>query len=24
VVGFLRGEGFNIYTRPDRVTVGRA
>jgi FdhD protein len=24
VVGFLRGEGFNVYTHPDRVTVGRA
>ena len=24
VVGFLRGEGFNVYTRQDRVTIGRA
>ncbi len=24
LVGFLRGEGFNVYTRPDRVAVGRA
>ena len=24
IVGFLRGDGFNIYTRPDRVAVGRA
>ena len=23
LVGFLRGDGFNIYTRPDRVAVGR-
>jgi FdhD protein len=23
LVGFLRGDGFNVYTRPDRVTVGR-
>jgi len=24
LVGFLRGDGFNIYARPDRVAVGRA
>ncbi len=24
LVGFLRGDGFNIYTRPDRVATGRA
>jgi FdhD protein len=24
LVGFLRGAGFNIYTRPDRIAVGRA
>jgi FdhD protein len=24
LVGFLRGEGFNVYARPDRITVGRA
>ncbi len=24
LVGFLRGDGFNVYARPDRVTVGRA
>jgi FdhD protein len=24
LVGFLRGDGFNIYARPDRVRVGRA
>ncbi len=24
LVGFLRGEGFNVYTRPDRIAVGRA
>ena len=24
LVGFLRGEGFNIYARPDRIAVGRA
>jgi FdhD protein len=24
LVGFLRGEGFNLYARPDRVSVGRA
>jgi FdhD protein len=24
LVGFLRGDGFNVYTRPDRVAVGRA
>lgn len=24
LVGFLRGEGFNVYARPDRVAVGRA
>jgi FdhD protein len=24
LVGFLRGEGFNVYARPDRVSVGRA
>jgi FdhD protein len=23
LIGFLRGEGFNVYTRPDRVVVGR-
>ena len=23
LVGFLRGDGFNVYTRPDRVSVGR-
>jgi FdhD protein len=23
LVGFLRGDGFNVYTRPDRVAVGR-
>jgi FdhD protein len=24
LVGFLRGDGFNVYARPDRVAVGRA
>jgi FdhD protein len=24
LVGFLRGDGFNVYARPDRVRVGRA
>ena len=24
LVGFLRGDGFNVYTRPDRIAVGRA
>ncbi len=24
LIGFLRGEGFNVYARPDRVVVGRA
>jgi len=24
LVGFLRGDGFNVYARPDRVSVGRA
>jgi FdhD protein len=24
LIGFLRGEGFNLYARPDRVSVGRA
>jgi FdhD protein len=24
LIGFLRGEGFNVYARPDRVMVGRA
>jgi FdhD protein len=24
LVGFLRGEGFNVYARPERVAVGRA
>jgi len=24
LIGFLRGEGFNVYARPDRVAVGRA
>ena len=24
LVGFLRGEGFNVYARPDRIAVGRA
>lgn len=24
LIGFLRGDGFNVYTRPDRVAVGRA
>jgi FdhD protein len=24
LVGFLRGEGFNVYARPGRITVGRA
>ncbi len=24
LVGFLRGDGFNVYTRPDRVAAGRA
>jgi FdhD protein len=23
LVGFLRGDGFNVYARPDRVTIGR-
>jgi len=23
LIGFLRGEGFNLYTRPDRVATGR-
>ena len=24
LVGFLRGDGFNVYARPDRVAIGRA
>jgi FdhD protein len=24
LVGFLRGDGFNVYARPDRVATGRA
>ena len=24
LVGFLRGDGFNVYARPERVAVGRA
>ncbi len=24
LIGFLRGDGFNVYARPDRVRVGRA
>jgi len=24
LVGFLRGDGFNVYARPDRVAVERA
>jgi FdhD protein len=24
LVGFLRGDGYNIYARPDRIAVGRA
>jgi FdhD protein len=24
LIGFLRGDGFNVYARPDRVMVGRA
>jgi FdhD protein len=24
LVGFLRGDGFNVYARQDRVEVGRA
>jgi FdhD protein len=24
LVGFLRGDGFNVYTRPDRIALGRA
>ncbi len=24
LIGFLRGEGFNVYARPDRVAVGRS
>ena len=24
LIGFLRGEGFNVYARPDRIAVGRA
>ena len=24
LVGFLRADGFNVYARPDRVTIGRA
>jgi len=24
LVGFLRGDGYNVYTRPDRIAVGRA
>jgi FdhD protein len=24
LVGFLRGDGFNVYARPDRIAIGRA